>query len=131
TRRPNPPESPVIPTPSCVACGRFSFRGTLTKHFGKKCFRVDAVRSVVRASVDAAWLLQMCAKIAGSGFLLDDRFLASIVFRIVGHHFERMQIDIAVGAVARAQAAADAPVLNDHLEGIAAANRADWAPHHA
>src|SRR5215467_3768496 len=42
-----------------------------------------------------------------------------------------MQIDIAVGAIARAEPAADAPILDDDLKRIAAANRADRAADHA
>ena len=40
---------------------------------------------------------------------------------IVDGHFERMQLDVAVGAVLGAQAAADAPVLDDDFERIARA----------
>ena len=50
---------------------------------------------------------------------------------IVEFHRERMQVDVAVGAVVRAQAAADAPVFDDDLERVAAADRADRAADHA
>src|SRR5690348_6083302 len=42
-----------------------------------------------------------------------------------------MQIDIAIGTIARAEAAADAPILDDDFERIAAANRTNRAAHHA
>ena len=86
---------------------------------------------VVRAGVDAAGFFQVRAEIAGSGFLLDDGFLAAGVFGVVGQNFKRMQVDIAVGTIARAETAADAPIFDDDFQGIAAANRADWAAHHA
>jgi len=38
-----------------------------------------------------------------------------------------MQIDVAVGTILRAQAAADAPIFDDDFERIAAPNRADRA----
>src|SRR5581483_6419897 len=42
-----------------------------------------------------------------------------------------MQRDVAVRTVARAESAADAPVLDDHLERVATADRADGAADHA
>src|SRR5215472_18210836 len=107
--------------------GRSSFRTALAEHFRKKCFWVDAMRSVVGAGVNTAWLFQVRAEIARRGFLLNDRFLAAGIFQVVRQHFEGMQIDIAVRTIARAKPAADAPILDDNLEGIAAANRADRA----
>src|SRR5215467_4232721 len=98
------------------ACGRFSFRAALAEHFSKKGFGIDAMRCIVGAGVDATWFFQVRAEIAGSGFLLDDRFLAAGIFGIVGKNFKRMQIDVAIRAVARAEAAADAPILDDDLE---------------
>ena len=50
---------------------------------------------------------------------------------IVEFDRERMQVDIPVGAVVRAEAAADAPVLDDDFERVAAANRAHRASDHA
>lgn len=52
--------------------------------------------------------------------MLDDRFLATGILRIVRQNFERMQVDIAVGAIPRAQPAANAPVLDDHFERVCA-----------
>ena len=82
----------------------------LAEHVGEKYFRVHAMRGIVWARVNAAWFFRVCAEIAGSGFLLDDRFLAARVFGVVRQHFKRMQIDVAVGTIARAGATADAPI---------------------
>src|SRR5260370_5740330 len=109
----------------------FSFRGALAEHIGEKCARVESVSGIVRASVDAAWFFQMRAEIARSSFLLDGRLLAPGPLRIVNHHFEWMQIDVAVGAILRAEAAADAPILDDDFERISPSNRADRAADHA
>ena len=86
---------------------------------------------IVRTCVNATRLRQVGAQIAGSGFLFYDRFGAAGMIGIFVHHLERMQIDIAVRTVACAQAAADAPILDDDFERIAAANGADRAAHHA
>src|SRR5215470_14833221 len=108
-----------------------SFCGGLAEHLPKELARIYAVRSVVRAGVDTTWLFQVRAKVAGSGFLLDHGFLATRTFRIVGEDFEWVQVDIAVGAITRAQAAADAPVLDDDFQRIAAANGTDGTADHA
>ena len=89
------------------------------------------MRGVVRACVDAAWFFQVRAKIARSSFLSDGRFLAAAPLRIVNHHFERMQIYIAVGTILRTQAAADAPIFDNDFQRIAPANRTDGAADHA
>src|SRR5260370_19346276 len=102
---------PPMREPSRVGCGPSSFRGALAKHVGEKCPWIDAVRGVVRASVHAAWFFQVRAEIARSSFLLDGGFLTPGPLWIVDHHVERMQIDIAVRAILRAQAAANAPIL--------------------
>ena len=108
-----------------------SFCGALAEHGGEKGARVDAMGGVVRAGVDAAWFLQVRAEIAGRGFLFDDGFLVSWVLGIGGENLKWMQIDVAVRAIARAEAAADAPVFDDDFERIAAADRADRAADHA
>ena len=117
--------------PKRDACGQFSFRTALAEHFPEKRLRVDAMRCIMRARVNTARFLQVRAEVAGCGLLLDDRLLASGIFRIVSQDFKGMQIDIAVGTIARAQSAADAPILDDDFERIAAANRADGAANHA
>src|SRR6266478_4453599 len=118
-------------SPSRVGFCPISFRVALAEHVGKKCARVDAVRRVMRTRVHAARLFQVCAQIARRSFLLDSCFLAAGALGIVDHHFERMQVDVAVGTILRAEAAADAPILDDDFERIAPSNRADGAADHA
>ncbi len=89
------------------------------------------MRGVVRAGVNATRFFQVRAEVAGSCFLLDDGFFASGARGIVNHHFERMQIDVAVRTILRAKAAPDAPILDDDFERIAPANRANGAADHA
>src|SRR6266566_4055107 len=89
------------------------------------------MRCVVWTGVYAAGFLQVRAKIAGGCLLLDDRLLAAGILRIVRKNFEGMQIDIAVGAIPRAEPAADAPILDDDFERIAATDGANGAPDHA
>ena len=86
---------------------------------------------IVRTCVNATRLRQVGAQIAGSGFLFYDRFGAAGMIRIFVHHLKRMQINVAVRTIARAQATTDAPILDDDFERIAAANGADRAAHHA
>jgi len=74
------------------------------------------MRRIVRARVDAAWLFQVRAQIARSRFLFYSRFFAAGPLGIVHHHFERMQIDIAVGTILRAEAAANAPILDNDFQ---------------
>ena len=89
------------------------------------------MRGVMWAGIDTTGLFQVRAQIARSRFLFDDGFFEPGSFRIVDHHFERMQIDIAVGAILRAKSAADAPILDDDFERIASSNRADGTADHA
>src|ERR1700686_4632766 len=99
---------PAMREPIRAALRPFSFCGALAEHVGKKCARVDPMRGVVRTSVDAAWFFQMLAEIARSSFLLDGCLLAPGPLGIVNHHFEWVQIDVAVRTILRAEAAADA-----------------------
>src|SRR5713226_8433868 len=131
TRTRKPPGLPAMPEPSRVGFCLVSFARALAEHLVEKCARVDAMRGVVRASIDATGLFQVRAQIARSRFLLDDSFFAAGSLRIVDHHFERVQIDIAVGAILSAKAAPDAPILDDDFERIAPSNRADGTAHHA
>ena len=62
--------------------------------------------------------------------MLDHSHLPPRLDGIVLHDFEWMQVDIAVRAILGAEAAADAPVLDDHLERIAPADRTHRAAHH-
>jgi hypothetical protein len=88
----------------------------LAEHVRKKSARVDAMRGVMRARVHATWLFQMRAQIARGSFLFNRCLLSARALGIVDHHFERMQIDVAVGTILRAEAAADAPILDDDFE---------------
>src|ERR1700687_5665400 len=129
--RSKPRELQMTRWTKCDAFRPFSFSGALAEHIGKKGARVDPMRGVMRTSVDAAWFFQVRAEIARSGFLLDGRLLAPGPLRIINHHFEWMQIDVAVGAILRAEAAADPPIFDDYFDGIAPSNRADRAADHA
>ena len=51
--------------------------------------------------------------------------------QIVDLDREGMHIDVSVRTIIGALAATNAPVLNDHFERIAAANRSHWATHNA
>src|SRR5215471_3255396 len=106
-------------------------RAALAQDLAEEFPRVHAMRRVVRAGIHAAWLFQMRAKIAGSRFLLDHRFLAPGMLGIVDHHCKRVQVYVAVRAVPSAQPAAYTPVLDDYFQGIAAPDGADRAAHHA
>jgi hypothetical protein len=103
----------------------------LDEHVCEKGAGIDAVRGVVRTGVDAAWFFQVRAEVARSSFLLDRRFFSAGSLRIINHHFEWLQIDVAVGTILRAEAAADAPIFDDNFERISPSNRADGAADHA
>src|SRR5947209_226897 len=77
------------------------------------------MRRVVRTRINAAWLGEIRAEITRR------RFLPHLSAR-----FERMQRNVAVGTIFRAQAAADAPILDDHFKRIPAPDRPDRAPDH-
>ena len=84
----------------------------------------------MRAGVDAARFFEVRAEIAGGSFLLDNSFFAAGIFKIVDANLERMKIDVAVGTVARAETAADAPVFDDDFERVAATDGADRTANH-
>src|SRR5579863_9066685 len=73
----------------------------------------------------------MRAEIARSGLLFDDCFFATRTIRIVGHNFERMQIDISIRTVERAKPAADAPIFDDDFERVTPSNGAYGTSDHA
>ena len=89
------------------------------------------MRGVVRARVNATRFRMIGAEIAGSGFLPYHRHLAPRCSGIIGFDGKRVQINVAVRAVFRAQAAADAPVFNDDFQRIAPADGADRTADHA
>src|SRR5712664_1002610 len=122
---------PAMRGPSRVAFCPFSFRGALAEHVGEKCAGIDAVRGVVRTGVDAAWFFQVRAEVARGSLLLDCRFFSAGSLRIINHDFEWMQIDVAVGTILGAEAAADAPIFDDNFERISPSNRTDGAADHA
>src|SRR5215813_3184829 len=126
--------SEAVAQPRCVGSilmRLHSPRAALAQDLAEEFPRVHAMRRVVRAGIHAARLLQMRAKVTGSRLLLDHRFFAPGVLGIVAHHGKRVQVDVAVRAVPRAQPAAYAPVLDDYFQRIAAPDRADRAAHHA
>ena len=81
-----------------------------------KATLATAMRRIVRARVHAARLGVLHAQVA-------TRRLLPVT--------ERMQVQVAVRAVADAEAAADAPVLDDDLHRAAPADRPDRTAHHA
>src|SRR5262245_57249647 len=100
----------------------------------------------MRARCHAGGLLEVAAQVAGDRLLasLDGlgptggrktlgRVRALVTAGRIGHvgHGEWMHVDVAVWAVLRAQPAPDAPVLDDDLERLLAADRSHGAPDHA
>jgi hypothetical protein len=74
------------------------------------------MRRIMRARIHATRLLQVRAKVARRRLLLYHCLLSSQVFQVFHHHVERMQVDVPVRAIPRAQAAPDAPILNNHFQ---------------
>src|SRR5690348_15394435 len=90
-------------------------------HVLKELIRIHTMRGVVRTGIYTARLSVLRAEVAGRGFLArHHRSLAGRAW-IIDRHFERMQRDVAVGAVFRTQTAADAPVFDDDFERLLAA----------
>ena len=85
----------------------------------------------MRTSIDATWLLVFSAQIARGGFLFHHGFFSPWVFRIIRHHLKRMEVDIAIRAILRAESAAHAPIFDHDLERIPASYGAHRAAHHA
>jgi len=73
----------------------------------------------------------MCTQIARGRFLLNHRFLSPYLLRIVRQHFKRVQIDVSVGTIPRAQSATDTPILDNYFQRIAPPNGTHRAAHHA
>src|SRR6202035_5959489 len=109
----------------------FQSSGSLTQGVREELARLDSMRRIVRARVDAAGFRLLGAKITGGCLLLDNGLFVPWIFVIVGLRGKRMQIDVSVWAIFCAQAAADAPVFNNDLERVAPADRSDGAAHHA
>src|SRR5579884_1704435 len=128
---PKPPEPPRTRSPNRAVCGPFSFPRPLPQHLREKYARIHAMRRIVRARINATRLLQMRAQIAGGCFLLHYGLLPPRLFRILRHHLKRMQVDVAVRAIPRAQPAPDTPILDDDLERISSPERSHRAADHA
>ncbi len=71
---------------------------------------------IVRAGVDAARFGLFLAQIARGRLFLDHCLVVSGMFMIVGLRRKGMDVDISIRAIFRAQAAADAPILDDDFE---------------
>src|SRR5208282_687351 len=97
----------------------------------EKFQRVYAMRRIVRASIHATWFLMAQAEIARSSFHLHAGDCSSRIRQVFQLDREGMHIDISVRTIVCALATTNAPVLDDHLERIAAANRSDRTAHHA
>src|SRR2546428_383895 len=93
--------------------------------------RVHAHGRAVRARVDAGGLLLVPVEVAGRRLLLHDGLLARRVLAIDLLDEERVHVDVAVGALLRAVATTDAPVLDDDLQRLATPDGADRTAHHA
>ena len=87
--------------------------------------------SVVRTGVDATRLSMIVAEVAGRGLDAGAGDFSARVCRIVEFDRERMQVDVAVRTVVGAEAASNAPILDDYFEGVPAADGADGASDHA
>src|SRR6185295_15515195 len=77
---------------------------------------LDALERVVWAGVHAGRLVVLPAQVAGGRLLAHHRLLLARPVGIVALDHERVEVDVAVRALGGAQAAADAPVLDDDLE---------------
>src|ERR1700687_6146318 len=93
---------------------KYWFRSTLPQLLRKILFRINAMRRIVRACVNATWFFQVRAEIARGRLLFDSGFHAAGPFGILGHHFKRMKDNVPIRAVARAEAARNGPVADVH-----------------
>ena len=94
----------------------FSSPQPLAERSCKEIARLDAMRRVVRARVNTTGFRMFGAKIAGRGFFLHDSLFLPGMLVVLSLRRERMHIDVPVRAIFRAEAAADAPILDDHLK---------------
>src|ERR1700748_996019 len=110
---------------------RRSLVRSLLQQASKEFSRFHPVSRVVRTSVNAAWLRKVGTKVARRRLLLDHGLLPA---QRVGHlrrYVERMHVDIPVRAIFSAEAAADAPIFDNHFQRIPAADRSHRATDHA
>ncbi len=103
----------------------------MTELLGEERQRLDADGGVVRARVHARRFLELPTQIAGRRLLADDGLLAARLQLVVGGDREGVHVDVPVGTALGAQAAADAPILDEDLERVATADRAHRAADHA
>ena len=89
------------------------------------------MRRIVRARINTAGFGMVMTEIAGRGLHPHAGDLASRMRRVVEVDRKWMQVDVAIGTVVGAQAATDAPVLDDDFQGVAAADGTDRATNHA
>jgi hypothetical protein len=103
----------------------------LREQVGKKLRRIHAVCGIVRTSVDATGFGMVVTEIARRSLHADaSDFLAGMRW-IVEFGREGVQIDISIRTISRAQTAANAPVLDNHFESVAAPDGAHRASNHA
>jgi hypothetical protein len=110
---------------------RRSLVRSLLQQASKEFSRFHSVSRVVRTSINAAWLRKVGTKIARRRLLLDHRFLPALRIGQIRGYVETMHVDIAVGAILSAEAAANAPIFDNHFQRIPAADRAHGATDHA
>src|SRR5580692_5062376 len=103
----------------------------LLKQAAKKFQRVHAMGGIMRAGVHATRLFMIQAEITRCRLHLDAGNPLSRIGNIINLDWERMHIDISIRTVVGALAAADTPVLNNHFERIAPANRSHRTADHA
>ena len=74
------------------------------------------MRRIVWACVNTTGFRLRSTKVARSRLLLNNRFFLPRIFMIVGLRRERVEIDIPIGTIFRAETAADAPVFDDDFK---------------
>src|SRR5438105_14166073 len=107
-----------------------------------KSLRINALGGVVRTGVNAARRGKLRAQVAGIRLVSGDLLLLDLHLRRRAllafdlglhffHHFERLHVDVAVGAKLGAFAATDAPVFDNDFEIFLSPDRTDRALRHA
>ena len=108
-----------------------SLRRWLAEQAAKKFWWIHAMGRIVRAGVYATWFGMVVTQIARRCFRTRTRDLAARMRGIVEFDRERVQVDISVGTVVGAEAAANTPILDDDFERVATADGANGASDHA
>ena len=86
---------------------------------------------VVRTGIYTIGLIVIGTKIAGRRLGFDFCNFPRRIRGVLGRHLEGVHVDISVGTIVGAQAAADAPVLDGNLQAVAAADGPYRASDHA